>query len=148
MKLYHGRKPKEVLDEYRMTVLELGALHAQYAKLLFLGAPRVVGGVAVQDSASSRHTNDSEAARMQAQDGVLSKIDELEREKLVLIADFEAVLKRVQSARIRTVLRFYYALGNSEEQVAQEMGISRSSINRMRTTILEILSSGERNDTA
>lgn len=61
-----------------------------------------------------------------------ARVDELRQ----VGEQFEGVLKRVRDPRTRMVVRQYYGLGKSDEQVALATGLSTRTVNSIRNRFL------------
>ena len=132
---------RELLENYRMLVIEIDTLERQ-SKFLnqFIGGPRPVHGV--QLTGMPRGTNEPEAALMQQQDtdsDILDKIEQRMCETRRLTARFEVILEEIEDRRLRNIIQAYYGLGHSEEQIGEEIGLSRQHVNRLRTAYIEAL---------
>jgi DNA-directed RNA polymerase specialized sigma subunit len=85
-------------------------------------------------------TNNPEAAMMQQQDTdseILDKLEQRMDETRRLTARFEIILEDIEDRRLRNIVQAYYGLGHSEEQIGEEIGISRQHVNRLRTAYIE-----------
>lgn len=131
---------RELLENYRMLVIEINTLERQ-SKFLnqFIGGPRPLHGV--QLTGMPRGTNDPEAALLQREDtdDVLDKIEERCRELRPLLEEFERIMNAIDDTRLRIIIRDYYALGWSEERTGEHVGLSRQHVNRLRTAYIETL---------
>ena len=129
---------RELLENYRDIVIEIETLERQ-SKFLnqFIGGPRPVH--AVQLTGMPRGTNDPEAAMLQREDTdeVLEKIDAKCAELRELVDAFEQIMDRIEDRRLRIIVRNYYALGWTDERIAEQLELSRQHVNRLRTAYLE-----------
>jgi len=129
---------RELLENYRDIVIEIETLERQ-SKFLnqFIGGPRPVH--AVQLTGMPRGTNDPEAAMLQREDTdeVLEKIDAKCAELRELVDAFEQIMDRIEDRRLRIIVRNYYALGWTDERIAEQLELSRQHVNRLRTSYLE-----------
>ena len=130
---------RELLENYRDIVIEIETLERQ-SKFLnqFIGGPRPVH--AVQLTGMPRGTNDPEAAILQQQDTdseLLMKIRQRMDETYQLTASFEVILEEIDDRRLRNIIQAYYGLGHSEEQIGEEIGLSRQHVNRLRTQYID-----------
>lgn len=131
---------RELLENYRDIVIEIETLERQ-SKFLnqFIGGPRPVH--AVQLTGMPRGTNDPEAAMLQREDTdeVLEKIDAKCAELRELVDAFEQIMDRIEDRRLRIIVRNYYALGWTDERIAEQLELSRQHVNRLRTAYIELL---------
>ena len=129
---------RELLENYRDIVIEIETLERQ-SKFLnqFIGGPRPVH--AVQLTGMPRGTNDPEAAMLQRADtdDVLDKIEQKMAELQGMVASFEVIMDRIEDRRLRIIVRNYYALGWTDEKIAEQLELSRQHVNRLRTAYIE-----------
>lgn len=122
---------KELLNEYRNQVLLLLALEQDLERIGVTGAPT---GVKTQHfSEVSRNTNDPIAAANQAWDGLLQRRNAL----MAALSDGrkQAVLRIINAAkdsRTLMVLVLYYLHGLTDQQIADQILISREQVNKRR----------------
>jgi len=131
---------RELLENYRDIVIEIETLERQSRFLnQFIGGPRPVH--AVRLTGMPHGTNDPEAAILQRADTdeVLDKIESKCRELRMMVEDFETIMDRIADRRLRIIVRNYYALGWSDEKIAEQLDLSRQHVNRLRQTYLETL---------
>lgn len=130
----------ELLENYRMLVIEIDTLERQ-SKFLnqFIGGPKPVH--AVQLTGMPRGTNDPEAAALQRvdTDEVLDKIEAKCAELKTLLDEFEMIMDAIKDRRLQIIVRNYYALGWSDERIAERLDLSRQHVNRLRTGYIEAL---------
>jgi DNA-directed RNA polymerase specialized sigma subunit len=88
-----------------------------------------------------RGTNDPEAAMLQRADtdDVLDKIEQKMAELQGMVASFEVIMDRIEDRRLRIIVRNYYALGWTDEKIAEQLELSRQHVNRLRTAYIESL---------
>lgn len=131
---------RELLENYRMLVIEIDTLERQ-SKFLnqFIGGPTPVH--AVQLTGMPRGTNDPEAAALQRvdTDEVLDKIETKCQELRTLVEEFETIMDAIADRRLQIIVRDYYALGWSDERIAERLDLSRQHVNRLRTGYIEAL---------
>lgn len=129
---------RELLENYRDIVIEIETLERQ-SKFLnqFIGGPRPIR--AVQLTGMPRGTNDPEAAILQRADTdeVLEKIEAKCAELRDLVDAFELIMDKIDDRRLRIIVRNYYALGWTDERIAEQLELSRQHVNRLRTAYLE-----------
>lgn len=131
---------RELLENYRDIVIEIETLERQ-SKFLnqFIGGPRPLRGV--QLTGMPRGTNDPEAAMLQREDTdeVLEKIEAKCAELRDLVDAFELIMDGIGDRRLRIIVRNYYALGWTDERIAEQLELSRQHVNRLRTAYIEQL---------
>ncbi len=129
---------RELLNDYRNQVLLLLALDQDLTRLGTIGAPMRVKAQRYDDV--SRGTNDPTAASMQAWDGLLQRRDTL----ALALSDGrkEAVLRIINTAkdsRTLMVLMLYYLHGLTDQQIADQIFISREQVNKRRNDFIHRL---------
>ena len=131
---------RELLESYRDIVIEIETLERQ-SKFLnqFIGGPRPVR--AIQLTGMPRGTNDPEAALLQREDTneVLEKIEAKCAELREMVDAFEMIMDKIDDRRLRIIIRNYYALGWTDERIAEQMELSRQHVNRLRTAYIDQL---------
>ena len=131
---------RELLESYRDIVIEIETLERQ-SKFLnqFIGGPRPVR--AIQLTGMPRGTNDPEAALLQREDTneVLEKIEAKCAELREMVDAFEMIIDKIEDRRLRIIVRNYYALGWTDERIAEQLELSRQHVNRLRTAYIEQL---------
>lgn len=131
---------RELLESYRDIVIEIETLERQ-SKFLdqFIGGPRPVR--AIQLTGMPRGTNDPEAALLQREDTneVLEKIEGKCAELREMVDAFEMIMDKIEDRRLRIIVRNYYALGWTDERIAEQLELSRQHVNRLRTAYIEQL---------
>ena len=131
---------RELLESYRDIVIEIETLERQ-SKFLnqFIGGPHPVR--AIQLTGMPRGTNDPEAAILQREDTneVLEKIEAKCEELREMVDAFEMIMDKIEDRRLRIIIRNYYALGWTDERIAEQMELSRQHVNRLRTAYIDQL---------
>ena len=131
---------RELLESYLDIVIEIETLERQ-SKFLnqFIGGPRPVR--AIQLTGMPRGTNDPEAAILQREDTneVLEKIEAKCEELREMVDAFEMIMDKIDDRRLRIIIRNYYALGWTDERIAEQMELSRQHVNRLRTAYIDQL---------
>ena len=131
---------RELLENYRDIVIEIETLERQ-SKFLnnFIGGPRPVRSV--QLTGMPRGTNDPEAAMMQRNDTdeVIDKIEAKCEELREMVDAFETIMDKIADRRLRIIIRNYYALGWTDERIAEQLELSRQHVNRLRTAYIDEL---------
>jgi len=130
---------RELLENYRNLVIDINMMEQRLSFLSrYIGGPRPVKSI--QLTGMPRGTNEPEAAIMQQQEtdtDILDKIEQRMDETRRLTARYEVILEEIEDRRLRNIIQAYYGLGHSEEQIGEEIGISRQHVNRLRTAYLE-----------
>ena len=126
-------RDQEILMDYRLIVMEIETLERQ-SKFLnkYIGGPRPVRSP--QLTGMPRGTNDPEAAMLQQieEDDPLFRIEELSRELKEMLAEFENIVNRIQDRRLFIIVRNYYALGWTDERIAEHIELSQQHVNKLR----------------
>lgn len=126
-------RKQEILTDYRLIVMEIETLERQ-SKFLnrYIGGPRPVRSP--QLTGMPRGTNDPEAAMLQQveADDPLFRIEDLSRELREKMMEFEAILSEIRDRRLSIIVRNYYALGWTDERIAEDMELSRQTIQKLR----------------
>ena len=132
-------KKRELLENYRNLVIDINMMEQRLSFLSrYIGGPRPVHGV--QLTGMPHGTNDPEAAIIQQNDTdseILDRIEQRMDETRRLTARFEIILEEIADRRLRNIIQAYYGLGHSEETIAEEVGLSRQHVNRLRTAYIE-----------
>lgn len=129
---------RQLLENYRDIVIEIETLERQ-SKFLnqFIGGPKPLHSV--QLTGMPRGTNDPEAAILQRADTdeVLDKIEAKVDELSGMVKMFEQVMDQIEDRRLRIIVRNYYALGWTDEKIAEQLELSRQHVNRLRTAYID-----------
>ena len=126
-------REQEILTDYRLIVMEIETLERQ-SKFLnkYIGGPRPVRSP--QLTGMPRGTNDPEAAMLQkVVDDPIYHIEELSHELAEMLMEFEVIVNRIKDRRLFIIVRNYYALGWTDERIAEGLEISRSLVQKLRT---------------
>ena len=132
---------REVLENYRALVIDIHMMEQRLSFLSkYIGGPKPVRGV--QLTGMPHGTNDPEAAIIQQKDtdsDILDKIEQRMDETRRLTIRFENILEEIKEIRLRNIIQAYYGLGYSEEKTAKEVGLSQSTVNRLRKEYIDKL---------
>jgi DNA-directed RNA polymerase specialized sigma24 family protein len=131
---------RELLENYRLLVIEISTLEKQSDFLnQFIGGPRPVR--AVRLTGMPRGTNDPEAAIIQRADydDALLSIERKTKELQNLLSEFERIMEGIPDKEDAIILRDYYAIGLTDEQIGKEMGYHKSTVWKRRTRIINAL---------
>ena len=127
-------RAQEILTDYRLIVMEIETLERQ-SKFLnkYIGGPRPVRSP--QLTGMPRGTNDPEAAMLQRvdDDDPLMHIEKLADDLRGMVLEFEAIVNRITDRRLFIIVRNYYALGWTDEQIAESMETSRQTVQKVRS---------------
>ena len=127
-------REQEILTDYRLIVMEIETLERQ-SKFLnkYIGGPRPVRSP--QLTGMPRGTNDPEAAMLQKveEDDPIYHIEELSRELKEMMLEFEQIVNEIKDRRLFIIVRNYYALGWTDEKIAENMELSRQSVQKIRS---------------
>lgn len=124
---------REVLTAYRCAVLELSVLEKQMARQSGV-LPR--GYAQTRLDGMPQGTNNPEAAKAQRLDGMMALLEEKHAELEDLTRRFEEILSQAESPKLRLILRMYYALGETDETIAETMNMSSRRINQLRNEFI------------
>lgn len=124
---------KDLLNEYRLTLVTLRYLEQQLNACGTNGSPR---GVASPSADSRPATNDPDAAARQIWDGLHQQQQHL---RARLQAMTGAVTEIISRAGLKTllVLNYYYLMGRTDQEIARTMGVSREHVCRLRNAFLQ-----------
>lgn len=127
-------RAQEILTDYRLIVMEIETLERQ-SKFLnkYIGGPRPVRSP--QLTGMPRGTNDPEAAILQRvdDDDPLMHIEKLADDLRGMMLEFEAIVNRITDRRLFIIVRNYYALGWTDERIAESMETSRQTVQKVRS---------------
>jgi hypothetical protein len=127
-------RKQEILTDYRLIVMELETLERQ-SKFLnkYIGGPKPLRGV--QLTGMPRGTNDPEAAMLQQneEDDPVFHIEELSKELGRMVNEFENIVNQITDRRLFIIVRNYYALGWTDEKIAENMDLSRQTVQKVRS---------------
>lgn len=127
-------RKQEILTDYRLIVMEIETLERQ-SKFLnkYIGGPRPVRSP--QITGMPRGTNNPEAAMLQhiEENDPLLHIEELSKELNEMVMEFEFIVNQITDRRLFIIVRNYYALGWTDEKIAEGMDLSRQSVQKIRS---------------
>ncbi len=118
----------ELLKEYRYLAAEIKVLRRQLDGLLH---PAVPEGRVWRMEQDERREKNLDSVRQLAAD--------VEARQGALCKRFEEVVNQAQSGRVRLILRQYYALGMTDEEIAESMGRSVKLVNDARNKFVKKL---------
>jgi len=126
-------REQEILTDYRLIVMEIETLERQ-SKFLnkYIGGPQPIR--AVQLTGMPRGTNDPTAAMIQQKDDdPIHHIEELSKDLREMTIEFEEIVNRIKDRRLFIIVRNYYALGWTDERIAESMELSRQLVQKIRS---------------
>ena len=82
-----------------------------------------------------RGTNDPEAAMLQQneEDDPVFHIEELSKELGRMVNEFENIVNQITDRRLFIIVRNYYALGWTDEKIAENMDLSRQTVQKVQS---------------
>lgn len=125
---------KELLTNYRTTVIELEELRRQLQRIGTDGRPSSTR--TMQTDHISSGTNHPDAAALQLADGLEDLLHRKEEEQRTLAERVDALLHSIRDFRTYMVIQHYYILARTDEQVARAMAMSKSRVNQIRINYL------------
>lgn len=137
---------RDLLEQYRLLVIDIKILEKQSNFLQgFIGGPRPLRGV--QLTGMPRGTNDPVAAIMQRKDvdDTLAQLEKKQGELVSLVREFEVIVDAIEDRRLQIIIRCYFGLGWTDEQIADQLELSRQHVNRLRLAYLDDLDGGNGN---
>ena len=98
----------------------------------YIGGPRPVRSP--QLTGMPRGTNDPEAAMLQRveEDDPLIHIEQLSMDLREMMIEFETIVNKITDRRLFIIVRNYYALGWTDERIAETMELSRQTVQKIR----------------
>ena len=127
-------REQEILTDYRLIMMEIETLERQ-SKFLnkYIGGPRPVRSP--QLTGMPRGTNEPEAAMLQQveEDDPIYHIEQLSADLRDMMNEFEQIVNRIRDHRLLIIVRNYYALGWTDERIAENMELSRQTVQKIRS---------------
>lgn len=127
---------REALQQYRQTVQAIRAVQWQLSRLQMTGRP---SGAHAQQYAAAVCTNDPAAAAVQLFEGLEQQLHAHQQHLTELTTRFQSIASRASSPLITVILYRYYALAETDSQVADAAGRSRRRICQLRSEFLSTL---------
>lgn len=128
--------PRETLNQYRQTVQEILAIRHQIDRLQPPGMPK---GVRTQQYAPSPATNDPASAALQLYDGLERQMTERQARLDRLSPAFHDIADSTPTPLMAVIVYRYYAMAETDAQVAEAAGLSRRRIAQLRKEYTEAL---------
>ena len=116
------------LRQYRDKRFELETLRQELSSLELPGRPR--GMTSTRYGFMPRGTNDATAAAIQRSDGLTAAMNRVKAELSPMDDRFEALIASVPDYRTRLVLRHYYALLETDEEISESLHLCPRHVNR------------------
>ncbi len=138
---------RDELNACRTALMEIAAIERQLARLENSAIPGYVSNAAIRrekvpgkdEYIAAGRTNHPEAAREQAIDGCIERLAERRAALAELAQRLEDLLDRVADGKTRTILRYYYGCGWSDEHIAEELDMARQTVTSKRNEAVKYL---------
>lgn len=139
---------RELLNQCRTALAEITAIEHQIDKMMTIGGPTGGAGGGIRrekvkgktdEYTTVRRTNNPEAAKAQAVDGWEEALELKKHQLETMLMEMETLLKELHDGRVRTIIRYYYGVGWTDEKIAEELDTSREVITRQRNTAIDYL---------
>lgn len=138
---------RDELNACRTALIEIAAIERQLARLENLTAPEYVSNAAIrrekipgkEEYIASGRTNHPEAAREQAIDGCIERLNSRKAQLAEMMRRLEDLLELLEDGRVRTILRYYYSCGWSDEHIAEELDMARQTVTSKRNEAVKYL---------
>ncbi len=124
---------RELLSNYRETLLELHDLEVQLARTGTDGRPAACRS---QSLGSLPSTNDTAAAMRQLADGLETMAQRKRNELAQMGSAVSALLAGIRDGRTFTVVQHYYLMAETDEAIARQLSLSTSRVNQLRRKYL------------
>ena len=125
---------KELLMACRNIVREISAIEEQIKRIGTIGGPREMTGSVLLKTHSA--TNRPDAARNQKIDAYEQALNEKRQQAVDLLLQFERLLDEVKDVTDRTILRYYYGAGWTDERIAEEMELTDRTVRGRRKNVI------------
>lgn len=141
---------REVLNQCRTALAEITAIERQIDRMMTIGGPDGGKGGGIrrekvkgktEEYTTMQRTNNPQAAREQALDGWEEALEKRKQHLSQLLQQMETMLKALDDGRARTIVRYYYGVGWTDEKIAEELETSREVITRQRNAAVNYLES-------
>lgn len=141
---------RELLNQCRIALAETTAIERQIDKMMTIGGPSGSKGSGIRrekikgkadEYVTVRGTNNPQAAKEQAVDGWEEALEERKRQLSEMLLRMEELLLGLRDGRARTIIRYYYGVGWTDEKIADELETSREVITRQRNAAVNYLES-------
>ena len=133
----------EVLQRYRMLMIEVEAVRKQAEQVMMIGGPQGVRGQAM--TGMPRGTNDPVAASLQLYEGYAKRLEESAGKLEDLTGRFERIIARIRDDRERVICRYYYGVGLTDEKIGEVISLEGTTVCRIRNEVLKKIESFRRN---
>lgn len=141
---------RELLNQCRTALAEITAIERQIDRLMTIGGPSGTKGGGIRrekikgkadEYAIVRGSNNPQAAREQAIDGWEEALERKKSRLAEMLAEMEEMLETLRDGRARTIIRYYYGVGWTDEKIAEELETSREVITRQRNAAVDYMES-------
>lgn len=139
---------RDLLNQCRTALTEITAIERQIDRLMTTGAPSSGAGGGIRrekvkggddEYVTVRGTNNPKAAREQAIDGCEAVLERKKRQLSEMLFEMEELLGLLGDGQARTIIRYYYGVGWTDERIAEEMEISRETVTRQRNKAIDYM---------
>ena len=130
-------RKQEILVNYREITKSIDLMDREIERLSnmkYIGGPRPIRGI--QLTGMPRGTNDPEAAMLQTtsiEDEILEHIREKQAMQYEMMREAYRIIDAIHDQRLQNIVRSYYLHGMTDEQIAEDEGLSHTHVNRLRT---------------
>lgn len=139
---------REILSRCRTAPTEIEAIKRQIDRLMTTGAPG--GGTSSANIRRGKipgkdeyiavgNTNHPQAAQMQAAEGCMAVLEKKRAELEAMLDELEKLLAMLGDGKARVILRYYYAVGWTDETIADELGMARQTVTTKRNRAINFL---------
>lgn len=125
------------LQRYRFVFDEAWALREQADRILKVGTPKGMSSREFKEIYI--RTNDAAGASLQNYEWFETEITRKLYEIFSMIREFEHVLDLIEDDQKRVICRMYYALLMTDEEIAEQINVDQSTVNRKRKQALLFL---------
>lgn len=132
----------EVLQRFRMLMIEVVAIRKQVETVMMIGGPQGVRGQAM--TGMPRGTNDPVAASMQLYEGYAKRLEESAGKLEDLTGRFERIIARIRDDRERVICRYYYGVGMTDAEIGEKISMEGSGVCKIRNEALRKIESFRR----
>ena len=128
---------RELLENYRLLVIEINSLEKQSAFLnKYIGGPQPIRSP--QLTGMPRGTNEPVAAMMQRvdNDDAIYLLEKKCEDLRGLLSEFERIIESISDQYDKVIIRNYYALGWTDKKIGDEIGFDKSTVWKRRTRVI------------
>lgn len=128
---------QELVVRFRWLSEEAIAIRRHMDRISKIGGPAGIANQAI--TGMPRGTNDPVAASIQAFDGYMKAWADKQCEIAKICNEFKSIIDSIIDDRCRVIVFSYYANGMTDDQIAKQMKLERSTVTKMRNETLESL---------